>query len=109
MGVVDGNATHQPTTQFNKLETEDANTLDVGWRYEGGDFVFAATSVFYSRVNNYAYRERVVEGSGELPVYQYRQNDAKLYGGEVQFSYFFNEQLTFSSFVDYSQVQANIR
>ena len=104
MGVVDGNATHQPTAQFNKLETEDANTLDIGWRYEGVDFVFA-TSAFYSRVNNYAYRERVVEDSGELPVYQYRQNDAKLYGGEVQFSYFFNEQLTFSSFVDYSQVQ----
>lgn len=104
MEVVDGKATHQPSAQFNKLETEDANTLDIGWRVEGNDYVFAA-SAFYSRVNNYAYRERVVEDSGELPVYQYRQNDAKLYGGEVQLSYFINDQLTFSSFVDYSRVQ----
>lgn len=104
MAVVDGKATNQPTAQFNKLETEDANTLDIGWRYEGDDFVFAS-SVFYSRVDNYAYRERIVAKSGKLPVYQYRQGDAKLYGGELQFSYFINDQLTFSSFVDYTSVQ----
>jgi iron complex outermembrane receptor protein len=103
MNIVDGKATHTPTSQFNKLETENANTLDIGWRYSGDDFVFAS-SLFYSKVDNFSYQARVIENSGDLPIYQYRQANAQLHGGELQFSYFINDQLTFSSFIDYSHV-----
>jgi len=104
MNIEGGKATGSPTTQFNKLETENANTLDIGWRYSSDDFVFAS-SLFYSKVNNFSYQARVLAEGGDLPIYQYRQADAKLHGGELQFSYFINDNLTFSSFIDYSQVE----
>jgi len=104
MNIEGGKATGSPTTQFNKLETEDANTLDIGWRYSSDDFVFAS-SLFYSKVNNFSYQARVLAEGGDLPIYQYRQADAQLHGGELQFSYFINDNLTFSSFIDYSHVE----
>ena len=104
LDIVDNKSTGEPTDTFNKLDTEDSNTLDIGWRYNGDNFVFAS-SLFYSNVDNFSYQAFVPEESGGLDVYQYRQADANLYGGELQFSYFISDKLTYSAFIDYSNVE----
>jgi len=102
--IVNGEATRTPTNTFNKLDTEDSSTLDIGWRYNSDKFVFAS-SVFYSKVDNFSYQAFLPEDSDGLDIYQYRQADAKLFGGELQFSYFINDELTYSTFLDYSNVE----
>ncbi len=101
--VPHGDHVHYVLGEGDKPTTEDANTLDLGWRYQGEQHIFAA-SLFYSRVNNFAYQQEQ-DIAYHLSVYQQRQDDVTLYGGEFQHSFFINEQWTLSSFVDYSRIK----
>ncbi len=103
MATQGNKALNKPDTFYNKLHSEDANTLDLGWRYNGDNLVFAS-SVFYSEVKNFAYQDFADLDNGNLPIYLTRQERVNLMGGELQLSYFFNDYVTLSSFVDYVDV-----
>jgi iron complex outermembrane recepter protein len=53
MAGANGIALYQPSNEFRQPQTEDAKTLDVGWRYQGDNYVFAS-SLLTSLVNNFA-------------------------------------------------------
>ncbi|MDP2561946.1 TonB-dependent receptor [Psychrobium sp. 1_MG-2023] len=94
-----------PSSDYNKLETEDATTIDLGWRYDGDKVVIAA-SLFYSEVDNFAYQAlSPLHNDHGLPIYEYQQDNVVLKGGELQLSYFHNDHLTLTSFIDYTAAE----
>jgi iron complex outermembrane receptor protein len=67
------------------LDTEIANTIDFGVRRTGA--IAWRASVFYSDFSDYIFPAPTDLEADDLPVYVYRQQDAKFYGaeGEVEF------------------------
>jgi len=103
MASHNGMALYQTDDTYNKLTTEDANTLDVGWQYDGDEFS-VASSLYYSEVNNFAYQAFIDLAGDGLPIYQYQQADVILRGGELQLNYFVTDNLTINGFVDKAQL-----
>jgi iron complex outermembrane receptor protein len=65
-----------------RLDTETANTIDVGLRREGA--LHWHVSLYYSDFADYIYVEATGEEEDGLPVFQYFQRDAEFYGLEAE-------------------------
>ncbi|MBT8184365.1 MAG: TonB-dependent receptor, partial [Eudoraea sp.] len=79
------NGVHEGTNRFEignpGLENEKNLQTDVALEYKNEHFEFYLNG-FYNNIRDYIFIEPNGEMVGEDPVYLYRQQDAKLYGGE---------------------------
>jgi len=67
----------------NSLVPEKSYEADLGLHYHAENFTIDL-ACFYNRVNDYIYISPTGNMSSEgLPIYQYMQNDSRLYGGEA--------------------------
>jgi iron complex outermembrane receptor protein len=67
----------------NTLVPEKSYEADLGLHYHAENFTIDL-ACFYNRVNDYIYISPTGNISSEgLPIYQYMQNDSRLYGGEA--------------------------
>ncbi len=77
---------HHGTNRFEignrELENEQNYQLDLALEYRNQHFE-ASANAFYNSINNYIFLSPTGETMDENPVFEYLQNDAKLYGGEV--------------------------
>ena len=82
------NGSHEGTNRFElgnpDLTNEQNVQLDLSLEYRN-KHIEVFTNVFYNTINDYIFlnpTDRFIEGN---PVFEYLQNDAKLYGGEAGF------------------------
>lgn len=126
--VEDGFELTQSTTRMRK---EVSNNLDLSYRYHGEHWS-ANLSVFYNQVDNYIFQqdtgllieegllhaheedgaaEHEEEGhddelhDADLPVFQFRQQDAKLYGFEAEMDWHFHPNWRLGAFADYTRAE----
>lgn len=66
------------------LDTQEATNIDLSAHYHSRLVTFDVAG-FYNKINNYIYAQLTGETDADSgsPMYQYRQDDAKLYGGEA--------------------------
>ena len=80
------NGVHEGTNRYEvgnpDLKTEQNVQTDLNLEYKSSHFEFFANG-FYNHVNNYIYTSPSGEVIDENAVFDYIQNDAKLFGGEV--------------------------
>jgi len=80
------NGVHEGTNRYevgnSNLGTEQNFQTDLNLEYKNSHFEFFING-FYNHVNNYIYTSPTGEIREDNDVYNYIQNDAKLYGGEV--------------------------
>lgn len=69
-----------------ELKKEQALQLDIATEYRGEHFGWYINP-FINRIQNYIYLSPTGEKKESLKVYQYKQNDAVLYGGEAGIHY----------------------
>ncbi len=76
---------HEATGQFvigsTALRPESANTVDVIWR--GGDTLHWHVSAYLNQFHDYIYLLATGAVDDDLPVYEYRQSDARYVGAEA--------------------------
>lgn len=84
------NGEHEGSGQYlqgNKnLESENANQIDVEYSYSDKHFEFSVNP-FVNVINNYIYLNPTNREIGNVPVFEYEQIGATLYGGEMGFHY----------------------
>ena len=77
---------HHGTNRFEigdpDLENEQNYQLDLALEHRNAHFEMFL-NVFYNRIQNYIFLDPTGEFINEDPVFEYEQNDAKLYGGEA--------------------------
>lgn len=82
------NGVHHGTNRFEKgnsdLNTEKNVQLDIALEY-GNEHIEVFTNGFYNVVNNYIYLSPTGSELDGVPVYDYEQENAALYGGEFGF------------------------
>lgn len=80
------NGVHEGTNRYETgnpdLKTEQNVQTDLNLEYKSGHFEFFANG-FFNHVNNYIYTSPTGEVIDDNAVFNYVQNDAKLFGGEV--------------------------
>ena len=80
------NGVHEGTNRYevgnSDLKTEQNVQTDVNVEYKTDHFEFFANG-FYNHINNYIYTSPTGEVIDENAVFNYIQNNAKLYGGEI--------------------------
>lgn len=80
------NGVHEGTNRYEignaNLETEQNFQTDINLEYKNSHFEFFVNG-FYNHVNNYIYTSPTGTVIEENEVFEYVQDDAKLYGGEV--------------------------
>ncbi|MFV8379791.1 TonB-dependent receptor [Flavobacterium sp. LB3R33] len=80
------NGVHEGTNRYevgnSDLETEQNVQTDLNLEYKTDHFEFFVNG-FYNHINNYIYTSPTGEVIDENAVFDYIQNNAKLYGGEV--------------------------
>ena len=80
------NGVHEGTNRFEignpNLDNEKNLQTDIALEYKNEHFEFFING-FYNSINDYIYIEPNGEFEGEDPIFLYRQQDAKLYGGEI--------------------------
>ena len=80
------NGVHHGTNRFEignpNLETEQNFQTDVSFEYENKHFEFFVNG-FFNSLNNYIYLNPTGEVEDGADVFEYTQENAKLYGGEV--------------------------
>lgn len=80
------NGPHPGTARFERgsagFEREQNIQSDLGIRYRSADFSLSLEG-FYNLVNNYIYFSPTDEKVGELTVWSFEQDNARLYGGEA--------------------------
>lgn len=80
------NGVHEGTNRYevgnSNLDTEQNFQTDLNLEYKNTHFEFFING-FYNHVNNYIYTSPTGEIREDNDVYNYIQNDAKLYGGEI--------------------------
>lgn len=86
LGELTSNGVHEGTNRYevgnNDLKTEQNVQTDLNLEYKSSHFEFFANG-FYNHVNNYIYTAPAGIQIDGNEVYNYIQNNAKLYGGEV--------------------------
>lgn len=103
-----------------QVDEEVSNNIDVTWRKFSGDWGFTLTG-FYSQVDDYLYQadtgfvfeeghheEDGVEEEEEeegLPILNFLQEDADLYGFEAQITYQVNDVWTLTGFGDFVRAE----
>jgi iron complex outermembrane recepter protein len=85
------NGPHPGTNRFEvgdiSFGNEQSLQTDIGWRYSGKQWS-AAVSVFGNYLNNYIYFTNSGDTtSSGLSIWEFRQTNALLYGGEVDFAW----------------------
>ncbi|WP_324719080.1 TonB-dependent receptor [Salinimicrobium sp. HB62] len=77
---------HHGTNRFEignrDLDNEQNYQLDLALEYRNQHFE-VSTNAFYNSINNYIFLNPTGGTMDENPVFEYLQNDAKLYGGEI--------------------------
>lgn len=77
---------HHGTNRFEigraDLENEQNYQLDLALEYRNEHFELF-TNAFYNTINNYIFLDPTGEMINDDPVFEYRQNDANMYGGEI--------------------------
>ncbi|MCV2886431.1 TonB-dependent receptor [Aestuariibacter sp. AA17] len=106
------------------VKEEISNNLDITYRAQTRHTDFSV-SVFYNDVDNYVFQqdtglfaedahahdedhadEEMHEEEGEaLPIYLFRQQDAKLYGLEMEFDWHISDSLRLDTFADYTRAE----
>ncbi|MDF2178650.1 TonB-dependent receptor [Aliiglaciecola sp. CAU 1673] len=108
------------------MREEISNNLDLSYRYHS-DLWSGSVSLFYNQVDNYVFQrdtnllmldghlhpadeldiidEHGHEEGAALPVYQFAQQDAKLYGFEAQMDWHFHEYWRLDLFADYTRAE----
>ncbi len=85
---------HEATGQFvigsTALRPESANTVDVIWR--GGEALHWHVSAYLNQFRDYIYLLPTGDVEDDLPVYEYRQADARYVGAEASLSWHVFEQ-----------------
>ncbi|MBK5191660.1 MAG: TonB-dependent receptor [Flavobacteriaceae bacterium] len=80
------NGIHEGTNRFEignpNLDNEQNFQLDLSLEYRNEHFEIFANS-FYNKINNYIFLNPSGEIKDENPVFEYIQNNARLYGGEA--------------------------
>ncbi|SHM60385.1 iron complex outermembrane recepter protein [Cyclobacterium lianum] len=80
------NGPHPGTARFERgsagFDREQNVQADLGVRYKASGFSLSVEG-FYNVVNNYIYFAPTEERVGELTVWQFEQDNARLYGGEA--------------------------
>ncbi|MFV8347597.1 TonB-dependent receptor [Flavobacterium sp. ZB4P13] len=80
------NGVHEGTNRYevgnSDLETEQNVQTDLNLEYKTDHFEFFVNG-FYNHINNYIYTSPTGEVIDENAVFDYIQNNAKLYGGEI--------------------------
>jgi len=80
------NGIHEGTNRFeignSNLDNEQNFQLDLSLEYRNEHFEVFANS-FYNKINSYIFLNPSGEIKDENPVFEYIQNDARLYGGEA--------------------------
>ncbi|HZJ37298.1 MAG TPA: TonB-dependent receptor, partial [Gillisia sp.] len=80
------NGIHEGTNRFEignpNLDNEQNFQLDLSLEYRNEHFEVFANG-FYNKINNYIFLNPSDEIKDENPVFEYVQNDARLYGGEA--------------------------
>jgi len=80
------NGIHEGTNRFeignSNLDNEQNFQLDLSLEYRNEHFEVFANG-FYNKINNYIFLNPSGEIKDENPVFEYIQNDARLYGGEA--------------------------
>lgn len=77
---------HHGTNRFEignrELENEQNYQLDLALEFRNEHFEIF-TNAFYNSISNYIFLDPTGDFLDDNPVFEYRQNDAKLYGGEI--------------------------
>ena len=80
------NGVHEGTNRYEignaNLSTEQNLQTDVNLEYNNSHFEFFVNG-FYNHINNYIYTSPTGEIRNDNAVFEYTQNNAKLYGGEI--------------------------
>ncbi len=80
------NGIHEGTNRYEKgnaaLKTEQNVQTDLNFEYKNSHFEFFVNG-FYNHINHYIYTSPTGEVIEDNAVFEYIQNNAKLYGGEV--------------------------
>ncbi|QBN19494.1 TonB-dependent receptor [Flavobacterium nackdongense] len=80
------NGVHEGTNRYevgnSDLKTEQNVQTDLNLEYKSSHFEFFANG-FYNHINNYIYTSPAGEIIDNNAVFEYIQNDAKLFGGEI--------------------------
>ena len=85
------------------LESESATQFDFAINYKNNNGWNITVNPFYNKISNYIFiaptNERRVVDTGDLPVFEYVQEDATLFGGELNVNYtpLFFPKLTFQT------------
>ncbi len=85
------------------IEEEVANNIDVTLRKFSGNWGYTFTA-FYNQVDDYLFQADsgfLFEDDEDLPIQNFRQEDADLFGFEAQVSYQINEIFSFTAFSDF--------
>jgi len=111
----------------NKMPTETANNIDIGFRKVEGDLTFSY-NFFYNQIDNYLYQantglmmEDLAEhdhgdhedeaahdhAHGDFDIYQYQQRDVRMYGLEFALAYQLDAAQQVSVFAD--SVRASLK
>lgn len=111
----------------NKMPTETANNIDIGFRKIEGDLTFSY-NFFYNQIDNYLYQantgltmEDLAEhdhgdhedeaahdhAHGDFDIYQYQQRDVRMYGLEFALAYQLDSAQQVSLFAD--SVRASLK
>ena len=84
------NGVHEGTNRYeignSELKTEQNVQTDINLEYKSSHFEFFANG-FYNHINNYIYTSPTGAIIDDNAVFDYIQNDAKLYGGEIGFHF----------------------
>ena len=80
------NGVHEGTNRYEvgntNLKTEQNVQTDLNLEYKNSHFEFFANA-FYNHINNYIYTSPAGNKINDFDVFDYIQNNAKLYGGEI--------------------------
>src|SRR5690606_6329795 len=76
---------------------------DLGLRYQNSEFTVSA-EVFYNHINDYIFFGPTDEMRGDLAVWQYEQDHARLYGGEAFLKYHPSSAAWLSALISCSKV-----
>ncbi|MBO1254420.1 TonB-dependent receptor [Alteromonas sp. 5E99-2] len=90
------------------IEEEVSTNIDVSLRKFSGDWGFTI-SAFYNQIDDYIYQVDTgfaLEG-GELPLLNFRQEDADLYGFEAEVHYQVNKVWDVSAFSDFIRAEVD--
>lgn len=87
LSELSSNGVHEGTQQYvvgnGSLKAEHSWQIDLGWDFTT-DMLTTQLQLFANFIDNYIYSSRMAGEEREgLPVYQYRQGDARLLGGEA--------------------------